>query len=153
MIEYMVNTASENIILEHLRNCDSDFDPPLSHRVNIKNYARKIKHKAMLFEAWSNNTLIGLVAIYCNDKAERTAFVTSVSILKDWMGNGIAMQLMATCLKQMKNSGIKQVDLEVGAENSPAIKLYEKNGFMLGKQKGLFAVMNLDLDSGDKNGE
>lgn len=153
MIEYKVNTASEDIISEHLRKCDAGFNPPLSHRVHIKGYAHKIKLNAVLFEAWSNNTLVGLVAIYCNDKEQRTAFVTSVSVLKDWTGNGIAMELMAIFLEKMKDLAIKKISLEVGVNNYSAIKLYEKNGFILGEQQGLFVMMNLDLDSGDKNDE
>ena len=131
MIEYTVNTASEGTISEHLRKCDGDFNPPLSQQVDIKDYARKIKLNAVLFEAWSNNTLVGLVAIYCNDKEQRTAFVTSVSVLKNWTGNGIAMELMAIFLEKMQNIGVKKISLEVGVNNHSAINLYEKKRFYI----------------------
>ena len=150
-VEYLSNKASEAEIAEHLSHCDADFVPPLSGRVEINDYAKKIANKATRFEAWSGGTLVGLVAAYCNDQEKRIAYITSVSVLKEWMGKGIAARLMSQCIEHAKASGMRQISLEVASDNAPAIRLYEKSGFVAGKANAPFVSMNLYLKSGKEH--
>ena len=53
-IKFFLNKASETDIAEHLEACDADFVPPLTGRVEINSYAKKIVSKATRFEAWSS---------------------------------------------------------------------------------------------------
>lgn len=144
-IEFGSNKASEAQIAGHLSHCDADFVPRLSDRVEIAEYAKKIAGKAMRFEAWSGNELVGLVAAYCNDREKRIAYITSVSVLREWTGKGIAASLMQQCIEHAKTSGMRQISLEVAGNNAPAIKLYEKSGFVAGKTNGPFVTMELNL--------
>ncbi len=144
-VEYLANKATGAEIEEHLRCCDTDFVPALSDRVVIPDYAQKIASKATRFEAWSNGTLIGLVAAYCNDLKTRIAHITSVSVMKGWTGKGIAAKLMSQCIEHAKAAGMRQVGLEVAADNVPAIKLYEKSGFAAGMLDEPFISMKLNL--------
>lgn len=139
------------VIAEHLSSCDADFVPPLSGRIKISDYAQKIVSTAVRFEAWSGGTLIGLVAAYCNDREKRIAYITSVSVLREWAGKGIAARLMSQCAEYAKASGMRQISLEVASDNCPALKLYEKSGFVAGKMNGMFVVMNLYLKSGEEH--
>lgn len=148
-IEYLVNKASEAEIAEHLSRCDADFVPPLSGRVEISDYAKKIASMATRFEAWSGGTLIGLVAAYCNDQEKRIVYITSVSMLREWMGKGNSARLMSQCISHAKVSGMRQISLEVANDNLPAIRLYEKNGFVTGKANALFISMDLYLSNGE----
>lgn len=150
-IEYLLNTASVAEIAEHLLCCDADFVPPLSGRVEIKDYAKKIKSKAFRFEAWSGGTLVGLVAAYCNDQEKRIAYITSVSVLKAWTGKGIAARLMSQCVEHAKAAGMRQIALEVVGNNTSTIKLYEKSGFIAGKVNTPFVSMNLYLENGKEH--
>ena len=104
-IEYRLNMASAAQIAEHLLRCDADFVPPLSGRVEIRDYAQKIASKATRFEAWSGGTLVGLVAAYCNDRDKRIAFITSVSVLREWTGKGIAARLMKSVHRTCEGVG------------------------------------------------
>ena len=146
-VEYLSNKASEAEIVVHLLRGDADFVSTLSSRVEMKKYARKITNKATRFEAWSGGMLIGLVAAYCNDQVKRIAYITSVSILKEWTGKGIGARLMAQCIEHAKLSGMQQISLEVAQDNTLGIKLYEKSGFNVNKTNGLFVDMNLYLKS------
>jgi ribosomal protein S18 acetylase RimI-like enzyme len=148
MIKHLSNKASETEIAEHLSRCDAGFVPPLSGRVNINDYAKKIAGKAERFEIWSHDTLVALVAAYCNDLEKGIVYVTSVSVLKEWMGKGLAAQLMHRCIEYAKLSGMRQVSLEVASINLPAIRLYEKIGFVPDKLNSQFVSMNLYLKSG-----
>lgn len=148
VVVYMLNNASVAEIAEHLRACNADFEPPLSGRVEINDYAQKILSRATRFEAWSNGALIGLVAVYCNDQEKHIAYITSVSVLKECTGKGIAACLMSSCIKYVKALGMRQVCLEVAVDNASAIKLYEKCGFVVGDTGVPFITMSLYLKSG-----
>ena len=148
-VEYLSSKASAEQVAEHLLHCDADFVPPLSGRVEINDYARRITSKAIRFEAWSGDTLVGLLAVYCNDQVKRIAYITTVSVLRAWTSNGIATHLMGQCIEHVKASGMRQISLDVANDNAPAIKLYEKNGFAVGKASTPFVSMSLNLDSGE----
>jgi ribosomal protein S18 acetylase RimI-like enzyme len=145
-IEYLLNRTSAVQIAEHLSRCDADFVPPLSGRVEIKDYARKIASNAMRFEAWSGGTLVGLVAAYCNDRGKRIAYITSVSVLREWTGKGIAAHLMSQCVEHAKASGMRQISLEVAGDNTSAVKLYEESGFIASKTNAPLVTMVLTLE-------
>ena len=130
-IESRLNQATEAEIAEHLSLCDAAFVPPLSARIEIKDYAKKISGKAMRFEAWDRGQLTGLVAAYCNDSASRTAYITSVSVLRGWMGKGIASQLLERCIKHVAEFGFDRIELEIDRQNVAAARLYVKMGFIV----------------------
>lgn len=146
-IKFLLNKASAELIAEHLLHCDCDFIPPLSGRVQIQDYAQKISVNATRFEAWSGGILIGLVAAYCNDQVKRTVYITSVSILKSWTGKGVASHLMRWCAEHGKALGMRRIALEVGSDNTEAIRLYQKSGFIADQTKWSFVTMNLDLEN------
>jgi len=149
-VEYLSNKASEEEITLHLLHCDADFVPRLSDRVEVKDYAKKIACKATRCEAWSGGKLVGLVATYCNDQEKRIAYITSVSVLKEWTGKGIASKLISQCIEHVIASGMRQMVLEVGGENVSAIRLYEKRGFLAaGNVNGVFVDMTLNLKNGE----
>lgn len=150
-VEYLSNKATRAEIAEHLKRCDANFVPPLSGRVEIDAYAQKIAGKTTRFEAWLGDTLIGLVAAYCNDQENRIAYITSVSVLKAWTSKGIATRLVNQCVEYAKVAGMRQVSLEVGSGDTPAIKLYEKSGFVAGNANAPFVRMNLYLSSGKEH--
>lgn len=149
-LEFLLNKASIAQIEEHLLHCDADFVPPLSGRVKIRDYAQKIARKAMRFEAWSDGTLVGLVAAYCNDQDKRIVYITSVSVLRAWTSKSIAARLMNQCVEYAKTSGMRQVSLEVAGNNIPAIRLYKKSGFIADKADAPFVTMNLSLENRGK---
>ena len=150
VVEYLSNKASEAEIAEHLSRCDADFVPFLSDRVEINDYAKKIASKATRFEAWSGGTLVGLVAAYCNDQGKHIVYITSVSVLREWMGKGISARLMRQCIEHAKVSGMRQISLEVASDNTPAIRLYEKNGFVAGEAKAPFVSMDLIFEERER---
>ena len=150
-VDYLLDTASEAEIAAHLVRCDADFVPPLSGRVAIQDYARKIASTALRFEAWSGGSLIALVAAYCNDRNKCIAYITSVSVLRAWTGKGIGASLVGQCIERAKESGMQLVSLEVAEANIRAIKLYSKRGFVVGNANGPFVAMNLYLTSREEH--
>lgn len=152
-IEFSLNQASEPEICEHLFECDTHFVPPLSARVEINSYARKIADRATRFEAWANGGLVGLVAVYCGDRKRLAAYVTNVSVLPGWQGRGIASRLMRRCVEHLERLGVERIDLEVNHGNVGATRLYEKLGFMVDRVSGQTAIMHLNTGNEAMNNQ
>jgi len=144
-VEFRLNEASKVQVEEHLRVCDADFIPSLSKRVKIEKYAAKIEQKAMRFEAWFDSKLIGLVAAYFNDQEKQCGFITSVSVLREWTGKGVASQLMEQCIHHAKDADMQYLKLEVAMNNRLAISLYEKSGFTVSQSDTSCVTMSLYL--------
>lgn len=123
------NRAEAAQVAAHLAACDATFIPPLSARVDLAAYADRIVRHAERFEAWSGPQLTGLVAAYCNDSNGRRAFITSVSVLPDWQGRGIASRLLRECVQFIRAAGFESVELEVHEANDAALGLYRRHGF------------------------
>lgn len=127
-ITYLTKTASEQTILLHLSACDASFVPPLSTRVNLAEYSKKLFRHAVTFEAWSDQTLAGLIAAYFNE-TEKRAFITSVSVLSGYKEHGVASALLQHCKDYAKAKHYAEIALEVNKENIPAVRFYTKYQF------------------------
>ena len=125
------NRAGAAEVGAHLRACDTSFVPPLGERVDLDAYASKIVAQAERFEAREGDSLVGLVAAYCNDPARRTAFITSVSVLLSRQGHGVASRLLHECIAHVRLLGFEHLELEVDSRNVPAERLYLRLGFEL----------------------
>ena len=126
---YAVNQASVEDIRSHLAACDAQFSPPLSERTDLADYARKLWTNAERFEAWQGSRLVGLVAMYCNDSAKTTAYVSNVSVDPALTRRGIARRLMAAALTEAARLGFARVSLAVDERAQAALALYSSMGF------------------------
>lgn len=140
--KYSLDKASVKQVSRHFLCCDDDFKPSLSGRVDIETYAKKIVNNAICFEAWSDDVLIGLVAVYCRNKQ---AYVTNVSVLHNWAGKGIAANLMKESVSYIKGLGGMKISLQVSVDNISALNLYKKIGFTIINISGEIIDMNLTL--------
>jgi ribosomal protein S18 acetylase RimI-like enzyme len=144
-ILYTTGSSNESSVLLHLINCDDVFIPSLSSRVDVKSYATRIVEKAQRYEAWSNDELIGLVAVYCNSSDHLCAYITNVSVLPSFAGTGIASKLMQYCKDELSAIGFKSIELEVSCKNKIAIALYKKNGFNIVEKNSTVQKMKINL--------
>lgn len=129
-INYKIKAASEKDVFLHLRECNDSFLPPLNEKVNIDEYAKKIFEKAITFEAWEDDILVGLIAVYFNDLNRRVGFITNVSVVKKYMGMGVASVLLENCIEYATHKGFAEIQLEVDKKNMTAILFYKKYNFM-----------------------
>jgi putative acetyltransferase len=53
-----------------------------------------------------------------------------MGLLPAYRGQGIGKRLLQACLDKAAHKGITRISLEVRADNEPAIRLYEKAGFV-----------------------
>lgn len=144
-IVYSVNRSNAAEIAAHLLRADAAFEPALSSRVDIRAYAQKLHDRAVRFEAWLGEELVGLVASYCNQPDVGKAFVTSVSVWPECQGQGIAVRLMRQCIEHVRGLGFGQMELEVDQRSLPAVALYQKLGFNTQRSSGSTLTMGMTL--------
>jgi ribosomal protein S18 acetylase RimI-like enzyme len=142
-LDFKVNACTEKDIRSHLSGCNRQFSPPLSDRVDIGEYSKKLRLSAFTFEAWSDESLVGLVAAYVN-KQEHSCFITNTSVLAEFSGRGVAARLLAACLEHAHAANIEKVSLEVSKDSHPAIRLYGKFGFQVVGQREGFLQMQCE---------
>jgi ribosomal protein S18 acetylase RimI-like enzyme len=144
-VRFACNTADHVAVLEHLGRCADRFVPPLKLRVDLLDYARRITDNTVTFEAWTGNSLSGLVAAYLNDGEGRCGFITSVSVDASVAGQGLATVLLRQCLAAALEEGFESLSLEVSADNQPAIAIYRKLGFTGSVNMEMQFVMKLNF--------
>lgn len=130
-VRYGINEAQLDELRRHLLACDARFVPPLSGRVDVGAYAGKLVALATRVEAWHSHRLVGLIAIYCNDLESREAYISSVSVLGAFQGQGVASELMARSFESARAHGMCVVHLHVSRDNKAAISLYQKHGLRI----------------------
>jgi ribosomal protein S18 acetylase RimI-like enzyme len=140
-VAYKIGQATVNDVYVHLLACSDNFIPPLSGRINIREYAEKIVNNAVTFEVWQDDQLAGLVAAYVNDPAGKTAFITNVSVIKTLMGTGAASTLLENLVEYAAGKNFSEISLEVHKENYPAIQFYSKLSFSKEFEKDQSLIM------------
>ncbi len=141
------NVASVEQLAEHLRRCDEGYVPPLSARVTIDDFARKISERATRFEAWNDAGLVGLVAAYLPSATDGPVFITDVSVLPERRGEGVASALLRECAAFARQHDVTHLRLKVDRRNAAAIGLYEASGFAPVGQAGDTVTMERPLDA------
>ena len=144
-LKYTEGMASKQEIYSHLMKCNENFIPPLEKKVNIHEYSNKIFQKAVTFEAWTTDTLVGLVASYFNDPDGQSGYVTNISVIRSYMGKGIASILLNRCIDYGKRNSFRSIRLEVVKANHQVINLYRKFRFQKFEDKHNSILMKLDI--------
>lgn len=129
---------------DFLCRVDKDFPTPLSARVDLMEYAKKLADKAFISATIKNDKIIGLVAMYCNDIDKRYAYVPLVAVDGGYRGKKISKSLMTCAIMYAKDNGFKILGLHT--ENPIALKLYESLGFAI-IQDSPRKYLELDLSS------
>jgi ribosomal protein S18 acetylase RimI-like enzyme len=142
-VVFSVNQSSTAEIAAHLLGADAAFQLTLSSRVEFLKYAQKLQDRAVRFEAWLGEELVGLVASYCNQLDGGKSFVTSVSVWPKCQGLGIADQLIRKCIEHARGLGFGRIELEVSKQSFQAIALYQKLGFIILGSSGSILTMGM----------
>jgi len=113
-----------------LNYLNSSYVPPLDRQIDLKIYAKKLKEKSEILYFNIEDKCIGILAYYLRDKV---CFITSISIHKDYHGNGYGKLYFNYFIDKIRKKSVKEIILEVHPINIRAIGFYEKYGFSLNK--------------------
>jgi ribosomal-protein-alanine N-acetyltransferase len=84
-----------------------------------------------------------IISRWAADEAE----ILSIAVEQRQQGRGLGYRLLRRNLQRLAGLGVRAVFLEVGAENDPALRLYERIGFeQVGKRERYYGS-EIALDS------
>ncbi len=117
-------------IFEFLKEIDSDFPTPLSHKVDLAEYAKKLVEKATLCIIEENNQIVSLVVGYTKNTDNGIGYISVVGTLRRFRGKGCGARLMKEFIEKCRQNNLLGVHLYTAQENFSAIRLYKKLGFV-----------------------
>jgi len=121
-------TADELIALMTL--VGNELPEPLSMRVDIPAYLEKITNNGECYILIdSKQGPAGFIGFYTNDKKNRKAYLSIISILPHFQGKGYGKKLMELMISKCVEMGMIDISLEVQSTNIKAINCYKKFGF------------------------
>lgn len=129
MVKYIID--KENIstgrLTEFVKSVDKDFHPPLSGRVDIEEWVKKIYEKGTMVIAEMNKTYIGCILFYANDEVNRKGYIAYLAVDPLYRGLGVAKTMLDNCMVVSKEKGM--ISMNVYTNSSSALKLYMGKGF------------------------
>lgn len=117
------------------------FDQPLAVWGTLQlPYASAEQRRKRLMEASDNSfplvavvdeEVIGQLSLYTQSRPRRRHVgALGMAVRDDWHGRGAGTALMVACINLADNwLNLRRVELEVYADNEPALRLYKKFGF------------------------
>ncbi len=145
MIAIEIRQLSVLEIFQYLSKNNMLFNPPLTSRLDIENYAIKLNKYAVHFYAVEKNRLVGFLGCYFNDPHKEFGFISSFSVIKASQGKGVAKRLLNSSIEYAVKNGFKQIRLHVYISNMPAKNLYAKSGFFETSRNLNMSEMTLNL--------
>ena len=106
--------------------------------------------KSLLLAGFVGDELVSISSVDALTARERVSHRAglSVTVGKDCWGLGIGRRAMEALISFAKSAGLEVLQLEVRADNAPAIALYEKVGFQkMGLYKKFMKVNGRDFDA------
>lgn len=127
------NNNLEKDIIEFLKKIDSLFKIPLSQKINLEEYSKKIIRNADVFLAFDSESIVGIVVGYNNDKELKISNMSILVVLNEYQGKGIAKKLVNNFLDLAKNKKMEKVKLST--VDTRALKLYESLNFKIVREE------------------
>lgn len=138
MIDYNVKVGGET---DFLSFGASTFNISVEREARFLERFKNSKNDLMLV-ASDGEKIIANASIERN-KTERYSHRAelSITVLRDYWGKGVGSELMKRLIDFSKSSGIKSIYLDVCSDNTRAISLYERFGFVaIGKYEDYFKI-------------
>ena len=127
------NNNLEKCVIEFLKKIDSLFKIPLSQKIDLEEYSKKIVRNADVFLALDNESIVGIVVGYNNDKELKISNMSILVVLNEYQGKGIARKLVNNFLNLAKNKKMEKVKLST--VDARALKLYESLNFKIVREE------------------
>ncbi len=122
--------ADRELLTSYLQSVDPQFSPPLSRRVDLGVYARKLlEHGIVAVALRGEGQIGGVAAFYANDRERRVAYLSLVVVDGDAQGRGVGTQLVTHALATAARRGMQRMRLEVQCNNTKAQAFYQRLGF------------------------
>lgn len=118
---------SEARLYSLLSKLDSSYASPVSTRVNLSSYVKKLSHYADIVVASVDSEDIALCAFYTNTPPN--GYISTIVVLEGFQKNGLGTTLIEFVKEIAKEKGCTKLGLEVFSQNYKARSFYLKQGF------------------------
>lgn len=115
-------------VQEFIELHDNSFQPKISTKVSISEYAKKLCNHSKIITCHSTEKIFGMCAFYCHPKDYEYAFLSYLAVDNTFRGKGIANHLISMMINQCKKQNIKGIKTSTWKGNR-AVGLYLSNGF------------------------
>lgn len=116
-------------VQKFLWETDHEFPIPLSSRVDIDTYAKKLSDFSDFSICRDGECIVGMISCYTNRPP--MGYISNVCIKSSYQGQRIFSVLLHKLVDQVKENGIKIIRLEVDKNNTKAINIYLHCGFSI----------------------
>ena len=124
------NRIKQEKLKEFLQIVDNHFPVPLSAKVDLEDYARKLINRADLIAELSDTGEIqALVAGYVRHVENNMAYIAIVATIPEMRGQGKAKRVVQRFMDYCQEQKRKGVHLYAAESNTNAVRLYESLGF------------------------
>ena len=125
----VVTCQEEGKLVKFLRCIDNQLVTPLSARVEITEFAKKVLNKGIVYAIEQDNEIVSAIIFYANDVVEKRGYVTLLGTLPEYQGKGHAGKLLKAMERKARFEGMKKIFLDTDISNTKAVALYSKYGF------------------------
>ena len=146
-LEYTIDKATTEELLEFFKLTDEFFDPPLHSFVDLEAYAVKIRTYARTSEVWDNGRLIGYSAAYVNDVNKKDAYALNLALLPEYRKKyNIFQTLRDIGIEAIRKEGFERIIFDVQKKAPALINYYLENGYeILGDKNEDYVTMGIYL--------
>ncbi len=117
-------------LTEFLQVVDTHFPVPLSEKVDLAEYSRKLIERAdLVADISEKGDILALAAGYIRNAENGMAYIAIVATLSEVRGQGKAGHVVRQFMSKCREHHRKGVHLYAVASNIAAVRVYEKLGF------------------------
>lgn len=116
-------------IVVFLKSLSDDFPVPLSSKVDIPNYVRKMFDSGTVLVARCGGEIVGAAGGYANNHSSHTAYLSVIATSAHFRKQGVAQMLLEAFERSAKADGMTFIHLETHKTNKRALSFYEKNNY------------------------
>ena len=127
-MEFKLSTLTYEEVLRFLKETDNEFQLPLSAKVDLLSYAKKLSEFSMFSYCVENEMIVGMISCYMNRPPE--AYISNVCVRSEFRKRGLFLTMFNNLLNCLKELHFSSIRLEVANDNTIARTVYSKLGFL-----------------------
>lgn len=128
-MKYSFSKLSFEQVRQFLWETDNEFSTPLSSKVNIDDYAKKLSDFSHFAYCVDDDQIIGMISCYTNNPP--VGYISNVCVKSEYQNKGIFSVMLSTLIDSLKDLEIKTLKLEVDDNNAKAQDVYLRKGFFV----------------------
>jgi len=123
------NEADIRVLIIFLNEINASFPVPLSEKIQIDEYAKKVLRLGLVMKMEQNREILGVITGYVNDKVNGVGYISVLGVSEHQRGKKIGSRLLQAFIDQARIEDMKKLSLFTHKDNHNALKMYLSRGF------------------------